>query len=247
MTAGAAADLELRRDRGWLELRAPGGGAAGPPWGQPGLWRVVETPTLGRARVFELPERCLAGDGSGIGERDGGGEDDGQSPLSAALEWAAATEQGRVAPGWLPPPSDQLEALLPARLLVARAGACAAQGALLSGPGLLRLSLPLSTRPAASLPAARRAWAAACLADAQRRLRLVRAGVRSADEAFVAEIDLSGAPAELAARLLPVAAAALRAAGERLLPALSLLFETGSAVALLDQPPSAGSARGKDR
>ena len=239
----AIVGCRLLREHGWLELRAPCDAAhvqpSGlQPLGQPGLWRVVEDPARGRARVFEWPWRGAAIRSADEAER---------TPLSLMQDWAMVTFEGRLARSWQPPARAGLDAWLPSPRLVVRAGAVAAQGALLAADGVLRLSLPLATRPFGSLPPARRAWAAACLRDTQCRLRLVRLGVRADDDTLAAEVDLSGAPAELVAGLLPVAAAALRAAGESLLPTLSLLFNAGSAVALLEQPPLAGAARGKDR
>ena len=205
--------VRLELERRWWILRAPAGGPARPALGDPGLWREIRG-----ERVFECPAP----------------EDTEQ--ITRIVGWALATERGATDPGWRAPPRAEIEGRIAPRDLLVSAGSRTSQGRILRGESRLALSFVLAASIPAGLGGARRRWLEACLLDAG-LWRMARAGVDPEDGAVRAEIDLSGAPAELLEPLLAGSLGALRFLVGWILPAVDLVLDSGVAFRALDLPP----------
>ena len=244
----------LRREGGWLVLRRPldagaacggagtgagdgagdgSGGGAGDGLGAPGPWRVA-APGLS---VFELPVEAW---GDRWRRHARGAEEE-------LADWARATLDGARPAGWSPPPRAELLGWFPASQLTVRTGATTSLGELVHDEGTLRLQFPLATRAPSELPDARRRWLDECLASARARWRFVRVGLPDDGGPPRAEVDLTGAPPDLAEPLVRHALSALRWVVAWSLPPLAVLTDTGIASALLDFPPMRAEPAERER
>jgi hypothetical protein len=199
----------LRDEGGWSVVRAARPAADADPLqgqlGQPGLWKwASEAGGAGTTRVFDLPPLA-----AGSGEADA---EDERTRLTACLDWAVATSHGHLPDGWQPPPRADVDAWAPPLALTVQAGALVRQASVVYGPGRLALTCPVLTRLPEALPPERRAWLRELLVEAQDRWRMVRLGFAGepAAPAVLAEVDLSGCPAEVVENVFRAGLAALR-------------------------------------
>jgi hypothetical protein len=218
----------LDHDGAWLalSLREPFGGDPLREFlGAPGLWRGLREESR-VARVFDLPPLVRLDDEfSDVG-----------CAVAALVSWAEATVGGArpEANGLCP---EEVEGwIAPARRRV-RAGSQAAQVEVATGPGHLALAIPVLVRIPPQLPAERSAWLAELIHDAQARWRMVRFGIDEAAACVRAEVDLSGAPADLARPLVELGLAALTCCATWLLPSLALAADPSVCSRALSLPP----------
>jgi hypothetical protein len=222
----------LRLDRGWLTLTAgrPEAKASrlGDQLGRPGLWRTVLAGCGRHAsvqQVWELPPLALQVASEDAG---GGGQDAPRSAVQAALSWALATAEGHAPEGWRGPPLQEVEAVIPPGAMTVRKGALMCQGTLICTPDRLAVVFPVLSGIPADLPAWRRKWLDAVLADAQTQWRLVRLGVAGANgsASVQAEVDLTGVPPALVEAMVKSSLAALQWVVQWLLRSADFIVDT---------------------
>lgn len=235
----------------WIDRAWDGAGATSDELGRPGLWRVVRSGSA-LARRFDCPallgRENEAGDDPGLDAlADGELRPEGEGLLvpdpgerarrmtEALRSWAAASADAALPVGWRAPDRAEAESWIDPGRLTVRAGAQVARGAFECSEDRLRLRFPELVAFDAALPAHRRAWLEALCVDAQSRWQLVRCGVEA--ERLVAEVDLSGAPIELAPALVARALEALVFTVGWMLPACVLLADPAVTCGLFDRDP----------
>jgi hypothetical protein len=220
--------------------------------GRPGPWRLVPS----RRAVLEIcdipfghlrdavAEAPVAGspiDGSPIDQTldELGPRLDGEAaePVAACFQWLLAAANGELPPGWVPPPRDELEAVIDPGSLVIRSGPHTAQIQIVHEPSRLALVVPSVGRIPPDLPLPRRRWLEQTLLGAQARWRLVRLGIDADATCVQAEVDLSGVPRSQAAVFLRAARDALRWVVRWLLEPVALITDPDIDSRLLEQDP----------
>ena len=211
---GRSAEQSLR---GWL--------------GRPGLGRAGSAAGEHAEAVFELPADLL--DVSHDEDEDAG-ETGALNRLEQAQAWAVATVAGRVPQDWAAPPEEQVRAWAPPNVWTVERGSVALQGRLAHSPQRLAISYPLLTGPLPELPPRRTAWLHAVLADAQRRWRMARIGIdgSGSPSGIEAEIDLTGAPADLLEPLFRRSLTVLQYMVRWLAPSIALIVDRDAGAAL---------------
>lgn len=226
----------IERTRGWWTASLPADPALSHDLGRPGPWRTLRGPRGRERLVLEVPEAALA-----RMEPDGGPVDGPQDAEAVLRQWVRATAPGSPGaarePAWSAPGEDELHAWLPAPSRRVRVGPHARAMVVASEAGRLSVAVPDLARLAPELAPARHAWLAAACLRAQERWRLVRFGVVSDEARVAAEVDLTGVPAALAPRLVPIAAAALATATAWALPGLAAAADPHLTSTLLATPP----------
>ncbi len=226
--------LRLSIEDGWMKLSRDGKVDADGGLDAPGLWKDLGHGT-GAHRVFEVPLETTL-DRVDTLELD---DDPLGQVVSMVATWAEQTIDGGVPRGWAPPPRDRLDQLVPAAALSFRSGSFIEAARLVADERTLRVQVNLGGVDEA-VAASRRKWAVELLVDVS-SLRLVRAGLRvrpGHGESIEAAIDLTGAPAPIAAALLPVAVDALRHCFVFFVTTATLVGDAGCPSRLLDASPS---------
>jgi len=199
-------DIILDSRGSWWTLTCPTDHDNDRDWlSRPGLWKPADAD--GAIQVLDLPARAL-----GLTPAD----------VPALMSWATASRAGEVQP------THEVATQVPeveAHQLTARVSTFACKGELVATGGRLYLDFPLPAPPK-DLPATARQWLGATLVAA-RRLRMVRVEVCGVSGAIHARVDLTGAPPAWLGSLLTESVTCLRAAVERLLPAITFLTTAG--------------------
>jgi hypothetical protein len=169
---------------------AAGASAPSSDLGLPGLWKTVGNGLPSR-RVFEFPAWVLCEQ-----PEEERLDESGRVPFARCLDWALATRGGRAPTDWSPPPPDLLRSWLPGEALTVSARGFVRQGEIIQGPRRWTVRMPILPRLPLELPQPRRLALDELAAEAQSRWAMVRLGVPPppAPPAFVAEVDLTGAP-----------------------------------------------------
>ena len=226
-------DLQLGKVRfdlqmDWGRFAAPGakrGDVLADQLGRPGLWKL-RSGERGKARgVFDLPPAVLPR------------EDADAERFRALARWAQSTSRGKPDKSWTPPPSEEIERLLPEMALTLQVGAIALQGTMTHDGSRLAFGFPIVSRIPGELPAARMAWLRELLTDGQDRWRLVRIGLTGVGEAR-AEVDLSGAPHDAIESLVAIGVDALRLVVSSLAEPAEFLVHGAEGCRALEFPPT---------
>jgi hypothetical protein len=227
--------LSATLEPGWLTLRTRPGRQADPlgqQMGRPGLWKTIVRPSGKLRREFHLPVNVLARE-----EPDDDGPD-GDDPLRACLDWAAATAQGELPNGWQCPAEESVQSWFSKEGLVLQSGPLVKQGSVVRAPGRLAVCFQVVAAVPEGLSPARRRWLERVLAEAGRRWRMVRVGLDGSQGApsVVAEVDLSGAPPELLPDFCRIALDAVRWVVSWFLWPVALLSDTRVACRVWEAP-----------
>jgi hypothetical protein len=167
-------------------------------FGEAGLWKPITSGRHKIARsVFELTPAVMA-----KAESDAG-------LFEALAAWALATSDGTADASWSQPSREDVEGWMPEHAMTLQVGTIARQGELHLDDGRLAFSFPVVSQVADRLPAQRRNWLQELLDDVRASWRLVRVGM-AGDSTAQAEIDLTGAPAEVLEELVRTSVDALR-------------------------------------
>lgn len=221
-----AVRFDLQMD--WGRFEAPNskrGNVLANQLGRPGLWKLRSGERGKAARgVFDLPPAVLPREGADA-ER-----------FQALARWAQSTSRGKPDKSWTPPPSEEIERLLPEMALTLQVGAIALQGTMTHDTRRLAFGFPIVQRIPRELPAARMAWLRELLTDGQDRWRLVRIGL-TGDEAR-AEVDLSGAPHDAIESLVAIGVDALRLVVSSLAEPAEFLVHGAEGCRALEFPPT---------
>ena len=174
--------------------------------GQPGLWKHVRLGQHPR-RVFAFPT-SLAHHSSRLDADD----ENPAGMLARCTDWALQTLDPPARLDWLAPPRALVESWFAPEQLTVFAGPIVRQGQLTRAENQLSIRFPIVPQLPPDLPASRRAWLRTLLADGQRRWHLARLGFVEdpSGASLVAEVDLTGAPAEIAEELFVTSLETLR-------------------------------------
>jgi hypothetical protein len=207
MPSAKAPDITVDSRGSWWTLSTEGQSPS-----QTGLWKQADT--AGKLLAFDVPARAL-----GLTRAD----------VPALMSWAQACLEGQVeathasaeTPETPETPETHETPEVEAHELTARVGTFTCTGEVVTRDGRLYVDFPLGAVPG-DLPAPARHWLSATLAAA-RRLRMVRVETCSETRTIHARVDVTGAPPAWLGCLLDEAVLYLRAAVERLLPAITFL------------------------
>lgn len=192
--------LDTRGSWWTFSTRAKGGDMLS----RPGLWKPADA--AGKLLAFDVPARRL-----GLTQAD----------VPELTSWAGACLDGTVQ-------ATHASAELPgidAQRLTAQVSTHTCTGQVVVRDGRLYVDFPLGDVPE-DLPVPARQWLDATLVAA-RRLRMVRVETCNESGAVHARVELTGAPPAWLSGLLDEAVLCLRAAVERLLPAITFLTTAG--------------------
>lgn len=224
----------------WLVLSVPGSPElhGWPPesnLGQPGLWRTLGEPDQHRA-VFEIHESVPSFSSAELLFDE---NSEPENALDSCLDWALATADGGIPPGWQPPSRAEIDVLVPHSRLTVVAGTEARQGELILSPGRLAIRFAIVARVSPELPVRRRAWLARLLSETQNHWRLVRIGFSGMPDqtSILAEVDFTGAPSAALEPLLSAGLASLHGAVAWLVESAVLLADASVACRALEFGP----------
>ena len=139
-------------------------------------------------------------------------DDQDDDVLARVVNWVLSTSSEGSLETWQPPDLEEIESWYGPEKLTVVAGPHLRQGTLLRGPGRLAVRIPIVPQIPPELPVSRMSWLRAVLIDAQNCHRAARIGL-SGDaprQAVVAEVDLSGAPADALESLFTSSVTALK-------------------------------------
>jgi hypothetical protein len=206
MSGGSYARGEFRLTIGahWCVFEAPESAMAP---GVPGLWKRVGA--AGAARlIFALPRRIW--DDAASTDTSFDGE---ITVLQQCLQWALDAAQDSVPPEWQAPSRALVESWFKPEQLTVVAGSLLRQGEVICESDQLAIRFPLVPELPSDLPESRLAWLRTLITEAQERWHLVRVEVLTGADGqsnAVAEVDLTGAPHEIAEDLFVLSLEALR-------------------------------------
>ncbi len=214
----------------WTDPSAVLGDPLSEYFGRPGLWRIVRAEER-MIRVFECGPLCELAEKA-----------EQEAPRSSPKEleqelcaWARASARGRLPGRWTAPEPERVATWFEPERLSVRAGSHLAKGELECDAKRVRVLVSEIVRFDDAISDARLRWAHELCIDAQSRWHWVRFEI--ADRRVRAEIDLSGAPPSLAEPLFVTALEALVFSVRWVLPALSVLADSGAVSSVLDRGP----------
>jgi hypothetical protein len=173
--------------------------------GTPGPWKRIRHGEHWRM-VADVPTALLHDDCDPIFTEDG------NRPLVKLLDWLKDTSSRACFPTWQPPVLAEIESWYGPDKLVVSSGPYVRQGTLHRIAGRLSIQIPIVPVIPQQLPESRLKWLRAVLIDAQNRHRAARIGLvgEPPQQSIIAEVDLSGAPAEALPTLFTTSLAALK-------------------------------------